>query len=614
MLTLFVLAATAFLASGYFYWQKIDVFSVVLNFAANQTSVAPATKTPPAFLSPEQPSGPVSEQTITEEMPDVTIPPPASRTPVSEKIILSGNPINETISPRFQEIPPVILEEKSPGETALPPAIFESDFSPAPPVLAAATSSEIAVFQSEETPQDVDEDAAVPLSNTDSLDMGGANQNVGDIPVATSTPPNATSTDAGNSEEIPASTDWHSVAINEVAWAGTGTSSKATSDEWIELCNKTSQPVQIIDWRLTSSDEKGPDIVLATSTAATTTISANGFYLIERTDEGATSEPADWTGSFGNGLGNNPNCEILSLYDAANNLIDQTACLANGNWPAGSASPDYQSMERVNPYLASDVPDNWQSNSTSTRNGLNVDCQPVNGTPKAPNSVLNLNFLYLYPAQNITATSTLLSWTPSFMPDFQNYKILRSTVVGSSTVTSTLTTLSVGTAIFFDQSLASETSYNYEIQSCDSADNCFASNIVSVQTPPFPFLWAEPQRLANASTSSPPQIYELSFDGNNQPVIVWSDATTTPDISSSTQTLTILNATGQPYTFWVATSSAIYFSYTDQNQKQRPSKKIFEFPFTIKDLRAIISPANEAYLAWRVESENAIFSTFSKIE
>jgi len=50
--------------------------------------------------------------------------------------------------------------------------------------------------------------------------------------------------------QIEAPINWQPVVINEVAWAGTGTSSKARNDEWIELFNDGSAPVNLAGWAL----------------------------------------------------------------------------------------------------------------------------------------------------------------------------------------------------------------------------------------------------------------------------------------------------------------------------------------------------------------------------
>ena len=172
------------------------------------------------------------------------------------------------------------------------------------------------------------------------------------------------------------------VVINEIAWAGTKASAQ---DEWIELYNNRGQEISIYNWKLKSSDGS-PDIVFENS-LSTTTISNDGFYLIERTDDNPISDiPGDWLGSFGYGLSNSQ-CEILSLYDHHNNLIDTTTCSEDGFWLAGKASPDYISMERIDPKLSGSDPNNWQNNNGLITNGLDAENQPIQGTPKARNSV-----------------------------------------------------------------------------------------------------------------------------------------------------------------------------------------------------------------------------------
>ena len=167
-----------------------------------------------------------------------------------------------------------------------------------------------------------------------------------------------------------------SVVINEVAWAGTKANS---ADEWIELYNNTASSINLASWRLVA-DDNGPDITFPTST-----ISAGGYFLIERTDDNTISDIlADWKGSFGSGLSNNG--ENLKLYDNLGNLID-SADFYSG-WPAGQASPNYVSMERINSASSSEA-SNWAGNNRITRNGLDAGnpANQINGTPKAQNSV-----------------------------------------------------------------------------------------------------------------------------------------------------------------------------------------------------------------------------------
>jgi len=172
------------------------------------------------------------------------------------------------------------------------------------------------------------------------------------------------------------------VVINEVAWMGTGAS---YTDEWIELYNTTDRAITLTNWRLVDDDYM--------NIALSGVISAGGYYLLERTDDTViTDVVADWTGSFGiGGLSNSG--EILTLTNEIGVVID-TANGSGGDWPAGSASPDYSSMERINPYASGTVQDcpvlctgaNWATNDGLTRNGLDANGDPVNGTPRAKNS------------------------------------------------------------------------------------------------------------------------------------------------------------------------------------------------------------------------------------
>jgi len=167
------------------------------------------------------------------------------------------------------------------------------------------------------------------------------------------------------------------VVINEVAWAG---HAGHTADEWLELYNTTAQTVPLAGWRLDSSDG-GPSITLDGA------IPPHGYYLIERSnDETVSDVPADWTGSFGNGLSNAG--EVLALTDSLGNPIDTANGENGGAWPAGTSSSGaipYATMERVDP-AAPDADANWCTNDGATRNGLGAGGAPINGTPKAQNS------------------------------------------------------------------------------------------------------------------------------------------------------------------------------------------------------------------------------------
>jgi parallel beta-helix repeat protein len=184
------------------------------------------------------------------------------------------------------------------------------------------------------------------------------------------------------------------VVINEVAWGGTFVSA---ADEWVELYNKTGSEINLSGWALYTADgspyaDGTPYIPLSGS------ISAGGYYLIERKNTGETDEATEspivdvvadlWT-SFGGGLHNNGENLILSMKNgsSATTTIDEIPYCYN--WCVkGSGSPEFRSMERFD----ADVPGtdwtNWARNELIIKNGHAANgTSLINGTPKEYNSV-----------------------------------------------------------------------------------------------------------------------------------------------------------------------------------------------------------------------------------
>ncbi len=203
------------------------------------------------------------------------------------------------------------------------------------------------------------------------------------------------------------------VVINEVGWMGTAASD---TDEWIELYNNTDNPVDLSGWILQSMDGV-PTIAL------TGTIPAQGFFLLERTDDTTISDcPANqiYTGALGN------SGEFLQLKDAGLNVVDEMDCSAGG-WFGGSNSPKL-SMERKHPALGGNLSSSWASNNTTKRNGLDAAGAAMNATPAQPNSIFDSSLpveLELFSAvwqQGVV----LLTWRVQSQVNNQGYKILKS--------------------------------------------------------------------------------------------------------------------------------------------------------------------------------------------
>jgi cysteine-rich repeat protein len=119
------------------------------------------------------------------------------------------------------------------------------------------------------------------------------------------------------------------VLINEIAWMGNSTSS---ADEWIELRNTTGSDINLNGWTLVAAD--GTPLVTLSGV-----IPANGYYLLERTDDNsAPFVAADqfYTGALGD------SGEVLTLKTLADVVIDTAGALP---WPAGDNTTK-QTMER----------------------------------------------------------------------------------------------------------------------------------------------------------------------------------------------------------------------------------------------------------------------------
>lgn len=150
--------------------------------------------------------------------------------------------------------------------------------------------------------------------------------------------------------------------------------SGSSSDEWIELYNPGSLPLNVNGWKLISSDGS-PTISL------TGTLPAGGYLLLERTDNETVKSVAVATEQIYTGeLGNDG--ESLFLYDASSHLVDT----ANGNggfWPAGDPTLRC-SMQRKPGTSDSDLA--WETASLPASPSLDAESKPICGSPN--NNVL----------------------------------------------------------------------------------------------------------------------------------------------------------------------------------------------------------------------------------
>lgn len=200
------------------------------------------------------------------------------------------------------------------------------------------------------------------------------------------------------------------IVINEVAWAGTAAH---TSDEWIELYNRTGYTLDLSHVVLYAEDLT-PYIELSDS------IVAHGYYLIERSASSTTSVAEDLATPFsgvGNSSGLSNSGEVLVLAQSfggtATSTLDQTPTLTScgGSWCGGHSSTK-TSMERISPSSIGNSAANWGSNNTYTKNGTDASMGVILGTPKSQNSINLLTVGYFCPSETSTYTSGA-SYTPS---------------------------------------------------------------------------------------------------------------------------------------------------------------------------------------------------------
>jgi len=192
------------------------------------------------------------------------------------------------------------------------------------------------------------------------------------------------------------------VIISEVAWGGT--SSSYTADEWIELYNNTNSPIILSGWTL-AADDGDPNISL------TGTIPANGYYLLESSDDSTISNiTADqiYSGTLSN------SGEVLRLKEGSSTI--DTANISGSSWDAGhniGGSLSYSSMERkTNPFISPDAAAEWFSNNGMTGNGLAADgTTHVNGSPHNSQIDLSLTMTASAPPSPIVGSTIVFTIT-----------------------------------------------------------------------------------------------------------------------------------------------------------------------------------------------------------
>ncbi len=149
-----------------------------------------------------------------------------------------------------------------------------------------------------------------------------------------------------------------SLIINEIAWMG---SRASATDEWIELKNIGTAPLNLSGWQVISQKGRVREIL------PHAVLAPGAFYLLERTsDASAPNAKADriYQGSLSN------TNDGLRLFDPSCASMDEA--FASPSWPAGNAA-ERRTMERGAAF-------SWHDYSGAGSSG-------IFGTPKRENSI-----------------------------------------------------------------------------------------------------------------------------------------------------------------------------------------------------------------------------------
>jgi hypothetical protein len=217
------------------------------------------------------------------------------------------------------------------------------------------------------------------------------------------------------------------VIISEVAWAG---SAADAEDEWIELRNLGTGPVDLTGWTLQwrrtrpvapedsswktvelsgildASDaaacdaetEGGTPGVLVSTDDPSGLLwrvsydvdrDVRGYFVLERTREEAVSDvPSDMLYDVARSpmLALSDLGEVIMLVNDRGDVVDtaNASSIGRDEWAAGSRST-FGSMERVDP-LGPDVGDNWSTNMGIVTRGEDAQKHPLRATPRTLNA------------------------------------------------------------------------------------------------------------------------------------------------------------------------------------------------------------------------------------
>jgi hypothetical protein len=217
------------------------------------------------------------------------------------------------------------------------------------------------------------------------------------------------------------------VIISEVAWAG---SAADAEDEWIELRNLGTAPVDLAGWTLqwrrtrpvapadyiwktvelsgilaasdvsacdAETEDETPGVLVSTDDPSgllwqisyDPNPETRGYFVLERTREEAVSDAASdmlYDAARSPLLALSDLGEVIMLVNDRGDVVDtaNASSIGRDEWAAGSRST-FGSMERVDP-LGPDVADNWSTNMGVVTRGEDAQKHPLRATPGTLNA------------------------------------------------------------------------------------------------------------------------------------------------------------------------------------------------------------------------------------
>jgi len=179
--------------------------------------------------------------------------------------------------------------------------------------------------------------------------------------------------------------DWHipeaKVVINELMWMG---SVGHKADEWIELKNLTSSPIDLSGWKL--SKNTGTETLMLTLPAGAN-IPADGYYLISNCSDISASSALNTASDYVTTSVDLSNSALqIKLYNGTIDLANLIDTAGNGGTPlAGGNGANKESMSRNSTPGDGMQTANWYSDTVSNGTTYWDSVDGNYGTPRGPN-------------------------------------------------------------------------------------------------------------------------------------------------------------------------------------------------------------------------------------